>query len=114
MATIPPTFAAYQRDGRRVLTVSGDFEAVWTPRRLVSEFGAAAKSLTPRDELVVDLSGVVSFDPRALHALRRCALLADAFGLRWHVIVSSEIGRALDRAGAELGTLPIVRLLARA
>lgn len=110
MAQNPPTFATYERGGRRVLTVSGDFDPAWS-NRLVSEFGAAAESLSPKDELVVDLSGIVSFDARALPALRRCSLLADAFGLNWHAIVPHEIGRALDLAGVESKALPIVRLL---
>lgn len=110
MAATAPTFVTYERDGRRVLTVSGDFDAAWS-NRLVSEFGAAAESLAHGHELVVDLSGLASFDDRALPTLRRCSLLADAFGLRWHVIVPRGTGRALDLAGVDSRSLPIVRLV---
>jgi anti-anti-sigma regulatory factor len=112
MAAVPPTFATYQRDGRRVLTVTGSLDACWA-NRLVSEFGAAAESLGSREDFVVDLSGVVTFEPRALRTLARCSLLADALGIRWHAIVSDDVGRVLDLAGADR-RLPVVRLAPRA
>jgi anti-anti-sigma regulatory factor len=95
-----------------VLTVTGILDASWS-NRLVSEFGAAAETLSARDDFVIDLSGVITFEPRALRTLARCSLLADALGIRWHAIVSDEVGRVLDLAGADR-RLPVVRLAPRA
>jgi anti-anti-sigma regulatory factor len=111
MAATPPTFVTYERGGRRVLTVTGTLDARWS-NRLVSEFGAAAESLDPREDLVIDLSGVVTFETRALRTLARCSLLADALEISWHVIVSDALGRELDLVGADR-RLPLVRLAPR-